>query len=367
MEDLSKNSKGSKICKEARTFLPEILAPGTGLSPLTPRSVLPTNNVITIQDILDGKKYRIPSGGGDWASGWGEDLSKSYKEDGDMYKREARDSEILTKMITPSQHEKQRWKVREPGGTKIFDSFEMVLRRKRELNEKGIKTVWVTRIAKDENKSKVEIVSDALSKTFMVESFDIYNNIEEIGSAFCVAENTFLTCAHVIKRYNKNIEKYLDSLSVYGMIKIYLVQNGKRYDAELVDFNPTWDIAILKSNINSGVFEFDTKINIGEDILAIGSPHGFENNVTLGTIGSIDKTIYAYRGAPKYMFVDLSAFPGNSGGPIVKINNGKIAGMLTAIVSNKGDYGLNAGLPSYYLERYCIIKKIIQKEKNANN
>lgn len=348
------NSK-QKITKEARTFMPEILAPGTGLSPLTDKSVIPTNNVITIQDILDGKKYRLPGGGGDWSVG--EDVSKSYKENGDMYKRHERDLDILTKMTTPSQHEQQKWKIRVPGGWEIKDSFELATKRKRELKDKGINAVWVTRSA--QNNSKVEVVSAALAKTYMVESFDIYNNVKEVGSAFCVGENVFLTCAHVVKKYDKNSKKRLDSAAVSGMIKLYLVQNGKRYPAELMDFNPTWDTALLKCKINCDVFEFDTQVNAGEDILAVGSPHGFENNVTFGSIGSLDKTIYNYKGAPKYMFVDLSAFPGNSGGPIIKESNGKVVGMLTAIVSSKGDYGLNAGLPSYYLERYCIMENII--------
>lgn len=361
METLPKKTKDPKIRKEARTFMPEILAPGTGLSPIDQRSVLPTNNVVTIKDILDGRKNMkdlLPSGGGDWASGWGNDVSKSYKETGDMYKRIERDMEILKKMTTPSEREPQKWKIRVPGGTYVRDSFELATQLKRELNEKGIKTVWISRVAQS-TRSRVEVVSDALAKTFMIESFDIYNNVKEVGSAFCVATNTFMTCAHVIKKYDKNSEKRLDSQAVSGMIKIFLVQNGKRYDAELIDFNPTWDIALIRCNANSDSFDFDTKINVGEEILAVGSPHGFENNVTFGTVGSLDKIIYTYKGAPNYIFVDLSAFPGNSGGPIINVSNGKVVGMLTAIVSSQGDYGLNAGLPSYYLERYCIMEDVI--------
>ena len=53
---------------------------------------------------------------------------------------------------------------------------------------------------------------------------------------------------------------------------------------------------------------------VGDEIIAIGSPHGFENNVSFGQVGSVDKTIYSHNGAPMYMFVDLSVFSGNSGG-----------------------------------------------------
>ena len=64
-----------KLDKKARTFMPEILFPGSGLSTPTNKSVVPTNNVTTIQDVLDGRKYTIPGGGGDWSPG--EDVSKS--------------------------------------------------------------------------------------------------------------------------------------------------------------------------------------------------------------------------------------------------------------------------------------------------
>ena len=350
MEDLSKK------WKTARTFMPEIISPGTGLSPLTPKSIIPTNNVFTIQDVLDGKKYRLPGGGGSWSDG--EDVSSSYKETGDMYKRRERDLEILTKMMSPSSAPKEKWRVRVPGGSRTFNSFELANRYKRELQNKGVRASWVSRIAQDNSQSKVEVTAEALTKTFMVESFNVYENVKEVGSAFCVGEGLFLTCAHVIKKYNKNSEKDLDSQSVSGMIKVYMIQNGKRFDVELLNFNTMWDIALLKCNIHCGSFQFDRDFAIGEEVMAVGSPHGFENNVTFGTVGSMNRDIYGYEDAPKYIFVDLSAFPGNSGGPIVKVNNGKVVGMLTAIVSPNGDYGLNAGLPSSYLDRFCIMNKV---------
>ena len=57
-EPWNKIMKCYKINKEARTFMPEIMAPGTGLTPPTQKSVVPTNNVHTIQDVLDGRKYK---------------------------------------------------------------------------------------------------------------------------------------------------------------------------------------------------------------------------------------------------------------------------------------------------------------------
>jgi len=350
MEILSKN------WKTARTFMPEIIAPGTGLSPLTPKSVIPVNNVFTLQDALNGRKYKLPGAGGSW--GDGEDIESSYKEEGDAYRRNIRDAEILSNMTQPLMVPKEKWKVRVPGGSQIFDSFEAANRYKRELQNKGIRASWVSRVAQN-NQSRVEITANALAKTFMVESINVFEGVKEIGSAFCIGDGLFLTCAHVIKKYNKLTEQNIDSASLSGKIKINIVQNGQNHEAQLLNFNSAWDIALLKCDIRSDSFQFDTNIAVGEEIFAIGSPHGFDNNVTFGTIGSLDRDIYGYENAPKYIFVDLSAFPGNSGGPVIKVSNGKVVGMITAIVSPKGDYGLNAGLPSTYLEQFCKMNNVI--------
>jgi len=346
------------ILKVARTFMPEIIAPGTGLSPLTPKSIVPTNNVSTINDILNGKKYNGPTGGGDWSEmsprTWGEDSDKSYREDGDAYKRDVRDMAIIQDMLSTGQMASEKWKVKVPGGSRLFGSFYSANKYMKKLRDKGVNMISINRIAQN---NKAGIIAEAMAKTFMVESLDTIKGIKEIGSAFCVGPSLFLTCAHVISKYDKNSDKAradVEKLGVSGTIKTVLIQNGRKHNAQVFKINALLDVALLKADMNVEPFEFDDNFPVGLDIMAIGSPHGYENNVTFGTIGSLDRKIYYYTGAPNYMFVDLSAFPGNSGCPIVNINNGKIVGMLTAIVSDVGEYGLNAGLPANFLEQFVI-------------
>ena len=60
-----------------------------------------------------------------------------------------------------------------------------------------------------------------------------------------------------------------------------------------------------------------------------------------------------YENAPEYIFVDLSVFPGSSGGPIVKESTGEVVGMVTLIITDdETEYGLNAGLPAEYIEQF---------------
>jgi len=355
--------KTDSIKKEARTFLPEILAPGTGLTPTTKKSVIPTNNVVTIQDAVNGQTYWIPGGGGEWSTAWGEDSSKSYKEDGESYKRQERDMEILNRMSLPMEHPSQHeiWTVYVPGGSKVFESQALATQYKKKMIEKGIQVSQMIRkvIAQNNKIPREQIISDSLSKTFMVEAIDSQEGIKLNGAAFCISSNYFITCAHVIKKYNKNEENPINIEEIKNSSVLSLINGNQKTRAEIVNIDAKNDIAILKSNIDCEIFEFNELVNIGDNILTVGSPHGYENNVSFGTVGSLNRKIYTYDGAPEFMFVDLAAFTGNSGGPIIEEESGKVIGMLTSIVTAGGEYGLSSALPAKYIIDFCEKNSII--------
>ena len=352
MNDTNKN-----IEKQARTFMPEIIAPGTGLSPVTDRSIMPTNNVHTILDVLNGKPYKLPGGGGDWSEG--EDVSKSYKQEGGEYKRQERDLAILRKITDPNNTQpEEKWKVKTPGGSKTFQSFHLMQRYKHKLKEKGIPIQWVARVAQSQP-DKVQVVSNSLKRTFKVESVDEFQGVVEVGAGFCIAPNYFITCAHVISSYNKNFEIDLDANDYIGKVNVSLVRHGRKVPAKIIALDGASDIAILYCEIDVEPFKLDVgSMMIGDDILTIGSPHGFENNVSFGNVGSTGRKLYSHKNAPQYFFIDAPVFQGNSGGPVVKTSNGEVVGMLTSIVAKNGEYGLNVGLPSAYIQKFCIINNI---------
>lgn len=352
--------KNRLIPKTARTFMPEILYPGTGLSPLTDKSIIPTNNVTTIQDVLDGKQYKLPGGGGSW--GVGDDLDASYKDEGDGFRREVRDLDIFKKMLDHPQISHEEWTLRVPGGVKTFTSLPMAQQYKRGLEQKGIQVEWISRTRTAQNKSKQDIVSQSLLSTFKVVVTNHATGMQSNGAAFCVAENTFLTCAHVVKKYNKSTGEKINILGWEREAEMQLVQGNKRYEATIHSISEVLDIAIITAKIDAVPFVLDKKCNIGDDVMAIGSPHGFENNASFGNISSLHRVIYTHNGAPEYMFIDANVFSGNSGGPIINVLSGKVVGMVTAIAAASGEYGLNAGLPSFYLEKFCLASKIPLQE-----
>lgn len=338
--------------KAYRTTMPEILAPGTGLSPTTPKSVMPFNNVHTIWDVLTGKQYKVPGAGGDWGD-WSRDEESqpgSFKEDGDLYKRRERDLEIFKNLTNINDGHKEVWKLKVDGGYKTFPSLESAQAYRRKMQEKGIFVSWISRTAQS---SSDNIVDEALKKTFIIESQNFNTDIKETGSAFCVSKGIFLTCAHVIMNYNKNTESDLDFSKYRDMIRVSITVENEKVEAEVIAFDGTKDLALLKADINAEPFIFDRLITVGEEVFAIGSPHGFENNVTFGNVSSTEREIYFHKGAPLYMFVDLAILPGNSGGPIINRHTGRVLGVVTAIVGENDNYGLNAGVLSFYAIDFC--------------
>ncbi|MFA5313099.1 MAG: serine protease [Methanomassiliicoccales archaeon] len=327
-----------------------------GLSPTTDKSVIPTNNVVTIQDVLDGRSYKLPGGGGDWSSGHGEDTEKAYKEKGTDYKRMERDWEIMSKMLDVQEPTRELWKVKTPGGSRFFGSFNGAARFQESLRDKGINGISLSRVAsKNDKNDTLATVADAMQKCFKTEALDINKGVKELGSAFCVAPKYFITCAHCVKKYDKNQTPDIPKEVFIDGITINLIHNGARRKAEVVAVDTRKDIALLTSDIESGYFELDLgPLLIGEEIMSVGSPHGYENNVSTGTLGSLDRQVYTYEGSPKYMFVDLSIFSGNSGGPILRNISGKVIGMVTLVVSDAGGYGLNAGMSASYIEKFCM-------------
>lgn len=323
------------------------------ISPSTQRGVMPFANIPTVQDIIEKKidfqRDYNPHAGGDWAEG--EDIDKSYKEKGDDYKRQERDLGILNFMMERRDKFPQKWVVKIPGGTKSFISFDLA---RQFIREKSLPFSYIQRVAQNIDNSqeqlRIEVIASSMDKTFMVESMNMAEGVRDSGSAFCVFPTYFVTCAHVIKSYNKNNEIGMD---YFMNSKVNLVVSNQKYPATIISVDPILDIALLKCNIECESFEIDTSVKIGNDIIAIGSPHGYENNVSAGTVGSLNRKVYFYNGAPDFMFVDLSVFPGNSGGPVIKVDNSKLVGMVTLIVSGVGGYGLNASLPSSYILDFC--------------
>jgi serine protease Do len=168
------------------------------------------------------------------------------------------------------------------------------------------------------------------------------------GSGFLVSSDGYiLTNAHVVK----------------GADKITAVLNdGREIDATVVGTDPQTDIAIIK--IEGKSFPFlnlgdSEEIDIGEWVIAIGSPFQLEASVTVGVVSAKGRQNLKITDFEDFIQTDAAINPGNSGGPLLSLK-GEVIGINTAIVSRSGGYmGIGFAIPSNMAKN--IMNQIIDK------
>lgn len=143
----------------------------------------------------------------------------------------------------------------------------------------------------------------------------------------------------------------------------------KLYEANIIGVDAETDIAVLKIEINRKVpfaaIGNSETVDVGDWAIAVGSPFGYRETVTVGIISAKSREVTAGRPRPfqKFLQTDAAINPGNSGGPLLNIR-GEVIGINTAIVSNSGSFqGLGFALPSNIAAR--VYNQIIQYGKVA--
>lgn len=194
-------------------------------------------------------------------------------------------------------------------------------------------------------KGFLSLVSTVLAASFKVESQNVKRGVKEIGSGFYIKDNFILTCAHVISRAEE---------TDFSDIMVYVIDAGHPYAARVIDVDYELDIALLYCDSTKHISLPPGSIEaaqVGEELICVGSPYGYDNNVTKGILSSKDRKIHS--GEIPYFFMDLAVYPGSSGGPVVSIENGHVLGIAAVIVESVGNYGLNAAIPiEVCLERF---------------
>jgi len=130
-----------------------------------------------------------------------------------------------------------------------------------------------------------------------------------------------------------------------------LLNNGKRYKAQVLAKDPINDVAILKienAEKNLPIVELgdSSQLDLGQTVIAIGNALGaFQNTVSVGVVSGLSRQITAFSGFDHRMQrlrgliqTDAAINPGNSGGPLVDIN-GKAIGINAAMVFGAENIG----------------------------
>lgn len=163
-----------------------------------------------------------------------------------------------------------------------------------------------------------------------------------MGSGVIVSKDGYiLTNNHVVTRS--------DMRTVADRVTVQLL-NGRQYVARVIGTDPTTDIAVLKIEGNDFPFAVlgdDTRSRVGEWVLAIGNPLGFDHTVTAGIISAKGRGGQVLAGLQQnnqygifdFIQTDAAINRGNSGGPLIN-SRGEVIGINTAIASPNG---FNAG------------------------
>ena len=133
---------------------------------------------------------------------------------------------------------------------------------------------------------------------------------------------------------------------VFGRQPIFVIlDDGRRYPVILLGADPIYDLAILKipnapNDLHKAVLGDSSKIQIGEEVIAIGNPLGLEQTLTRGIISGVDRIIQETQKTLMLPLIqtDAAINPGNSGGPLVNLC-GEVIGINTATMSEAQNIG----------------------------
>jgi serine protease Do len=154
-----------------------------------------------------------------------------------------------------------------------------------------------------------------------------------LGSGFIIgADGHILTNAHVVEGADEVLVKLADK---------------REFKAKVLGADKRTDVALIKieaSNLQVARLGDSARLKVGEWVVAIGSPFGFENTVTAGIVSAKGRSLQHENFVP-FIQTDVAINPGNSGGPLFNMK-GEVVGINSQIYSRSGgSMGLSFAIP----------------------
>lgn len=156
---------------------------------------------------------------------------------------------------------------------------------------------------------------------------------QSLGSGFVIsADGYILTNAHVVDRADKITVRLTDK---------------REFKAKVIGADKRTDVALLKieaTGLPVVTLGAPDQLKVGEWVVAIGSPFGFDSSVTAGIVSAKGRSLPQENFVP-FIQTDVAINPGNSGGPLFNMK-GEVVGINSQIYSRSGGYmGLSFSIP----------------------
>lgn len=156
---------------------------------------------------------------------------------------------------------------------------------------------------------------------------------QSLGSGFIISPDGYiLTNAHVVANADEVTVKLTDK---------------RTFKAKVIGSDPRGDVALIKidaKNLPVVHIGDSSKLRVGQWVVAIGAPFGFDNSVTQGIVSAIGRALPDENYTP-FIQTDVPINPGNSGGPLFNLK-GEVVGINSQIYSRTGGYmGLSFAIP----------------------
>ncbi|NMB11803.1 MAG: trypsin-like serine protease [Firmicutes bacterium] len=230
------------------------------------------------------------------------------------------------------------WWVDQRGGTRSSPPVPEKIKAEEQSdheNELDLLTALETAAVNVVEKVGPAVVKIATTEKAVVDHFfagRIVQEREGIGSGVMIDQDGhILTNNHVVAGASE--------------IRVFLPQRTDPYRGTVVGADPFTDLAVVRISGKdlpvAGLGDSD-KLRVGQFVIAIGNPYGFENSVTLGLVSALGRGLLV---DPDYNLqiegviqTDASINPGNSGGPLLDLT-GRVVGINTAIIQRAQGIG----------------------------
>ena len=172
------------------------------------------------------------------------------------------------------------------------------------------------------------------------------------GSGVIVdAQGYILTNYHVIDGADRIKVRFYDGSEAPGKV----IGSDRETDLAVVKVEPV-------ASMSAARFGDSEKMRVGDWVLAIGSPFGFDQTVTAGIISAKDrdsKEVHKQVGFQYFLQTDAAVNHGNSGGPLINLS-GEVIGINSLIATSTGDYnGISFAIPSS--EAVSVYKQLVKQ------